>query len=106
MELFLVIWLGFFVYIIGKNIARWVENEHSPILTVPARIVAMRRKTHHHNHNGHAHIDHTYHITFELETGERLELRVKRREYQVLTEGDRGTLTYQGTRYLGFEGRI
>ena len=44
-----------------------------------------------------------YFVTFELENGKRLELRVKDREYGMLAEGDRGVLTYQGTRYLGFE---
>lgn len=106
MELFLIVWLALFIYIIGKNIAQWIKNENSPILTKHARVVAMRRKTHHHNHNGHMHLSHTYHITFELETGERMELRVKRAQYHELEEGDRGTLTWQGTRYLYFEERI
>lgn len=46
---------------------------------------------------------HTYHVTFELDNGERLELRVKRHEYNELSVGDRGILTHQGTRYQGFE---
>ncbi len=42
-------------------------------------------------------------VTFELEKGERIELGVKGSEYGMLAEGDRGRLSYQGTRYLGFE---
>lgn len=42
-------------------------------------------------------------VTFELENGKRLELGVKDPEYGMLAEGDRGRLSYQGTRYLGFE---
>ena len=93
---FLVVWFVLFFYIIGKNIAQYIENENSPVLTVSAVIVDMRRKTHHHH-------THSYHITFETQEGDRLELRVKRYEYNELAVGDRGMLTHQGTRYLGFE---
>lgn len=103
MELFVVIWFVLFFYIVGKGIAQWVENNNSPILTVPATIMDMRRKTHHHHSGGRHHHSHSYHILFQLDSGERLELRVKRHEYRELAVGDQGKLTYQGTRYLGFE---
>ena len=44
-----------------------------------------------------------YFATFELEKGTRLELEVNDYEYGMLAEGDQGKLTFQGTRYLGFE---
>ena len=103
MEIFLIIWLVLFFYIIAKNIGQFIENENSPVLTVPAAIVDMRRKSHHHHHQHGHHISHSYHITFEMENGEQLELRVKRHEYNELSIGDRGMLTHQGTRYQGFE---
>ena len=96
MEIFVVIWLVLFIYIIAKNIGQFIENENSPVLTVSATIVDKRRKTHHHH-------SHSYHITFETQDGEILELRVKRYEYNELEVGDRGMLTHQGTRYKGFE---
>jgi hypothetical protein len=103
MEIFVIIWFVLFFWIIGKGIAQFIENENSPVLTVPATIVDMRRKTHHHHSNGHHHHTHSYHITFEKEDGELLELKVKRYEYNELAIGDRGVLTHQGTRYKGFE---
>ena len=103
MEIFVIIWFVLFCWIIGKGIAQFIENENSPVLTGPATIVDMRRKTHHHHGNGHNHHTHSYHITFEKEDGERLELKVKRNEYNELTIGDRGVLTHQGTRYKSFE---
>ena len=103
MELFVIIWFILFFWIIGKGIAQFIENENSPVLTGPATIVDMRRKTHHHHSNGQHHHTHSYHITFEKEDGERLELKVKRYEYNELAIGDRGVLTHQGTRYKGFE---
>ena len=92
----------FVLLVIGKGIAQFVENENSPVLTVPATIVDMRRKTHHHHSGGHHHHSHSYHITFELENGEWLELKVRRQEYRELAIGDKGMLTHQGTRYQGF----
>ena len=103
MQIFVIIWFILFFWIIGKGIAQFIENENSPVLTGPATIVDMRRKTHHHHSNGHHHHTHSYHITFEKEDGERLELKVKRYEYNELAIGDRGVLTHQGTRYKGFE---
>ena len=103
MEIFVIIWFVLFFWIIGKGIAQFIENENSPVLTGPATIVDMRRKTHHHHSNGHHHHTHSYHITFEKEDGEWLELKVKRYEYNELSVGDRGVLTHQGTRYKGFE---
>ena len=103
MEIFVVIWLVLFIYIIAKNIGQFIENENSPVLTVAATIVDKRRRTHRHHSNGHHHHSHSYHITFETQDGEILELRVKRYEYNELEVGDRGMLTHQGTRYKGFE---
>jgi hypothetical protein len=35
-----------------------------------------------------------------------MELQVDGSEYGMLVEGDQGRLTFQGTRYLGFERRL
>lgn len=103
MEIFVILWFALFFYIIAKGIGQWIENENSPVLTVPATIVDMRRKTHHHHHKHGHHHSHSYHVTFEKEGGERIELKVKRYEYNEMVIGDRGMLTHQGTRYQGFE---
>ena len=103
MQIFVIIWFLVFFYIVAKNISQFIENENSPVLTVSATVVDKRRKTHHHHSNGHHHHSHSYHITFENQDGERIELRVKRHEYHDLEIGDRGMLTHQGTRYKGFE---
>ena len=34
-----------------------------------------------------------------------MELLIPREEYGMLVEGDQGSLTFQGTRYLGFQRR-
>lgn len=107
--MFIVIF-GMFVLMFVKMIAEWNKNNHSPRLTVEATVVAKRDEvtTNHHNHGEHGmHTTHTtwYYITFQVESGDRMEFSVGGSEYGMLIEGDHGKLTFQGTRYLGFERR-
>jgi len=89
--------------------AEWGKNNNSPVLTTDATIVAKRMAVSRHNHinhNNHAMNHHsestTYFLTFEVPSGDRIELKVKDKEYALLTEGDVGKLTFQGTRYKSF----
>ena len=102
MNLFLILWFVLFFYLVIKGIVQFVENEKSPVLTVSATVVDMRRKTHHHHHQHGHHHSHSYHVTFELAGGERKQLRVLWMDYRELDIGDSGMLIYQGTRYKGF----
>ena len=43
-----------------------------------------------------------YYVTFQVESGDRMEFSVSGTEYGMLVEGDEGRLTFQGTRYLSF----
>ena len=99
---------------IGRGLYVWIRNNRSPQETAEARVVAKRMKVS--GHGGHVAAGRVsamntvssstytrYFVTFELENGKRLEFGVKDPEYGMLAEGDRGRLSYQGTRYLGFE---
>ena len=95
-----------FVLILVKIIGQWNKNNHSPRLTVPAVVVAKRGHTTHHHDAGelhHSHSSTTYDATFQFESGDRLELHVPSSQFGYLVEGDRGQLSFQGTRFLGFE---
>lgn len=105
-----VLVIGTFIVIAVKGIRQWNKNNHSPRLTVPVTIVAKRTDVSHHHHYGHGgagmhHTTHstTYYVTFQVESGDRMELQMSGHEFGMLIEGDRGRLTFQGTRYLGFE---
>ena len=103
-----VIVIGMFIVVAVKGISQWNKNNHSPRLTVPATIVAKRTNVSHHHHHGGTGMHHTthsttYYVTFQVESGDRMELHVAGHEFGMLIEGDRGNLTFQGTRYLGFE---
>lgn len=114
-DLFGVMFTLVFVLVIGmlvvtavRGISQWNKNNNSPRLTVPATIVAKRTNVTHHHHNGagghhHHHTSTTYYVTFQVDSCDRMELQVNGTEYGMLIEGDRGELSFQGTRYLGFE---
>jgi len=98
---------GVFVLTFVKGIAEWHRNNNSPRLSVDAEVVTKRENvnTNHHNHNGHMHISHstTYYVTFQVASGDRMEFCVPAYDYGTLVEGDHGILSFQGTRFLGFE---
>ncbi|WP_229387901.1 DUF2500 domain-containing protein [Lysinibacillus sphaericus] len=45
----------------------------------------------------------SYYVTFEVQSGERLELKLDGRNYGQLAEHDFGILPFQGTRFKAFE---
>lgn len=95
---------GMLIVKIISGVGQWQKNNASPILTVEAIVVAKRTDvSHHHNHNMSSLSSTDYYVTFEVESGDRMELHVQGKEYGMLIEQDRGKLTFQGTRYLGFQ---
>ena len=110
--LFLVV-LGMILYAIIGNIRTWNKNNHSPRLTVPATVVAKRTDVSHSSSanagdvsGAHGYDTSTftsYYVTFQVESGDRMELEVDGSDYGMLVEGDIGKLSFQGTRYLGFQ---
>ena len=104
--------LGMIIFTLVQGIMTWHKNNQSPRLTVEATVVAKRMNVeHHHHHNAGdatgAHGHHTltgtyYYVTFQVESGDRMEFHVSGSEYGMLVEGDKGKLMFQGTRYLSF----
>ena len=103
---------GVILVVCIRGIAQWSRNNHAPRLTVEATVVAKRTDVSLHRHpaagdTSGAHGFHTTtastcYATFQVESGDRMELHVSGFEYGQLAEGDRGQLSFQGTRYLGF----
>ena len=85
-----------------KSLLTWNKNNHSPVLTVRATIVA-KRAAYHHNAGEPAMGHTTYFATFQVESGDRMELRIPYGQFGYLVEQDSGRLTFQGTRFLKFE---
>ncbi len=96
--------LGTFAAIVFRSISQWNKNNHSPRLTVPARVISRRTHvTHRNSANGMGGRSTSYYVTFQFESGDRLELRLQGHEFGLMVEGDQGDLTFQGTRFLKFE---
>lgn len=92
--------IGMFIFIFVQNITEWAKNNNSPRLSVHASVVTKRSHSHRHGDHGSTT---SYYVTFQVDSGDRMELHMSGREYGMLAEGDTGMLTFQGTRYLGFE---
>ena len=100
--------IGTFVLAAVRGASQWNKNNHSPVLTVRAKLVGKREKHSSQHHNDANGLGHTmsstdYYLTFEVQSGDRMEFNVSGREYGLLAEGDCGELTFQGTRYHRFQ---
>ena len=104
----IIVAISFGCILVGR-LREWRKNNQSPRLTVPAKVISKRTNvSSHRHHHGDMHMSHTTHsttdyATFEVQSGDRMELQMTGTEYGMLMEGDRGNLSFQGTRYLGFQ---
>lgn len=105
--IFFIIVFGVIVFSIVKGISQWSYNNKQPVLSVTAVITSKRSHTSHSTSTMNDTVSNSsstsYYVTFEVESGDRMEFHVPSREYGLLAEGDKGILTFQGTRFLGFE---
>nr|WP_317414022.1 DUF2500 domain-containing protein [uncultured Solibaculum sp.] len=106
----LVSFLTMFVAVILLVLIVIVKNSRLPRLVVNATVLEKQtrkvRRTHPRGGNAvgvHVTYSTWYYVTFEVEGGDHIELQVKKQEYDKRNKGDYGKLTFQGTRYLGFE---
>lgn len=98
-KLIMLVIFIFIGYVIVRGISDWNRNNHAPISTVPSKVVSKRQQFHKTNTSGYTNC----YVTFELQCGERMELAVPDEQYGYLVEGDCGMLTFQGSRYKGFQ---
>ena len=101
MLLVFVLVLGSIIVTLIRGVGEWNKNNQSPKLTVPATVVAKRSDVHRGIETMHTFT--SYYVTFQVESGDRMEFEASDMEYGMLAEGDRGMLTFQGTRYLSFQ---
>ena len=98
-----------FMFVAVSIIRQWVQNNNSPRLTVEAAVVSRHTHTTQQPIAGDPTGAHGFHtitdciVTFQVESGDQMKFFVSGREYKMLAEGGRGRLSFQGTRYLGFE---
>ena len=110
--MFLVVFIFIISTIVGSLVSgakRKHKNDQSPRVTADAKVVSKRmqvgqnRQSSGDNDMMRSYTYSKYFVTFEFESGDRLELTVDGSDYGLLVEGDTGKLSFQGTRYLGFQ---
>lgn len=103
--IFIIVILGIIGLTAAGGIKRFWSNSRQPVLMVPSIIVGKRTEVSH-RHDTDLSVnrsDSKYYLTFEVESGDRMEFAVSGQEYGQCSEGDEGKLTFQGSRYFGFE---
>ena len=90
---------GLIVATLIKSARRSRQNNASPRVTADVSVVTKRT----HVWGDHSHTN--YYVTFQFESGDRLELEIPHDRFGYLVEGDKGKLTFQGTRFLEFTRR-
>lgn len=113
MSIFGLGFMAVFIYILVKNLSGQAGIGLSPRTAVQAGVIDKKEnisRTQHPLNNdltgasGFTTSTRTsYEVTFQLSGGERKTFTVERAVYELLLEGDYGTLTYQGPKYIGFE---
>ena len=96
-----VLVFGIIIVTMVRGVGEWNKNNHSPKLTVPVTVVAKRSDVDRGIETMHTFT--SYYVTFQVESGDRMEFEVDGSDYGLLVQGDIGKLSFQGTRYLGFE---
>lgn len=86
------------LYHVFSSIGENIKNSSLPILTVDSNVLTKRVEV-----SGHKHSYTEYYITFEFENGDRIELKIPSKEYGMIAEGDKGYLSFQGTKYKSFK---
>ena len=100
--MFIVVF-GIIIFSIIQGISTWHKNNNSPRLTDVSYHRHANAGDMSGAHGFHTTSSTTYYVTFQVESGDRMEFHVSGSEYGMLAEGDTGRLTFQGTRYLSFE---
>jgi len=87
---------GILLLIITIPIVEYNKNEKQPVITTDAVLLTKSTQQLGRGFS-------SYHLTFEITSKERISLKVDHQKYALFIEGDKGTLTYQGSRFITFE---
>ena len=93
--------LSALVVYLFQNFSQWQRNRMAPRLSVGADVVSKRSDTCI-PRGDQPPASGEYFVTFEMEGGDRMELRLPGQDFRRIAEGDFGKLTFQGSRYIAF----
>lgn len=87
--------------IIYRVLSTWMRNNASPLRTARAKVIGKRSEVS--GGGNDTSVSTWYFVAFELENEDRVELPVRGDQFGILFENDQGMLTWQGTRFKGFD---
>ena len=93
------------LFAVVAAITGYLRNKKSPMVNVPARVVAKRSEVSG-GGSANSYVRTTFYITFESKDGERREWAIDGQQFGLLAEGDRGTLIYQGDWFKDFRRNV
>ena len=94
---------GLLLGVVAFAAVRMLRRGGKPVKVAPATCIALRQDSEVRAGPTRAGSSTNYYATFELATGERMELAVRESDFGQLVEGDRGTLHWQGWFLRRFE---
>jgi hypothetical protein len=103
-----VVVIGTVIFRLVRGVSEWSDNNVQPVLTVPVRVVTKRTALSVYsnasagNDQWRTNSSTSYFATFEFSSGDRKEFSLSASQYGLLAENDTGELTFQGTRFQGF----
>ncbi|TDL33172.1 DUF2500 domain-containing protein [Jeotgalibacillus sp. S-D1] len=98
-----IIVFGIIIFTVFKGVSVWSTNNRAPRETKKAFVLTKRTSTNHHVGGNQRSASTSYFVTFEFTNGNRKEFQVKGTEFGLMSEGDTGTLDFQGTRFHSFD---
>ena len=84
-----------------QHFTQWQRNRNAPRLIVGADVISKRSDLRF-DESGESMAAGDYFVTFEMESGDRMEFRLPGHDFRRIAEGDFGRLTFQGSRYIAF----
>lgn len=101
--IFAVVFIAVFAVIIisvKRTITEKKTNASLPRISAAVMVVGKRSSM---SGGGESSVRTRYFVTFQFDSGDRLELAVNSEAYGLIAESDYGNLTFRGTEFIGFE---
>lgn len=92
--------IGMIIFMIARAMSEKKKNDMQPRLTVAATVLSKRTDIYRHRSASEGNT--VYFVTFQVQSGDRIELHLSGRDFGLLQEGDRGSLTFRGREFIGF----
>jgi hypothetical protein len=106
--LLIIAGLAFVCLMFYQNYRGQMSYQSRDALVVTARAKLLRKENHVSTHidaGGSVMNEDVFQLIFQLDTDDEISFRVGRKAYENTPGDEWGTLTYQGTQFLGFEFR-